>query len=117
MKYLYVEMPNGEWWKLPCAIIASDRAMYFSKRYAEKNGLNFEEQQKVYKTEYKYTMNDEYEIFDWASNNMNWTDVKDFAICVGSSPLNQREFQKGWINGNKKIINEETNGRGEIDEV
>ena len=49
---------------------------------------------------------DDYEIEDWAANNMNWKDVVAFARKVESHPMNDADFQEGWINGDKEIVEE-----------
>lgn len=44
------------------------------------------------------------EIIDWASNNMNWNDVKDHAVKVS---VKEVDFQEGWVNGEKEVITKE----------
>jgi len=103
-KYLQVTMPNGERWGVPIGIIAHSRATYYANRDAEKEGLDAEKRDERYEEEYAYTMEDEYEVYDWAPNNMNWDDVRGDAILIGAEELTDRGYQEGWINGEKKII-------------
>lgn len=51
-------------------------------------------------TEHKKTKSDDYEIHDWASNNMNWDEVKAHAIQVKAADV---DFQEGWVNGEYSI--------------
>ena len=43
---------------------------------------------------------DDFDFIDWAQNNMNWEDVKQFAERVLSPTC---DYQDGWCNGDKKI--------------
>jgi hypothetical protein len=45
---------------------------------------------------------DEFEIEDWAANNMDWSDVVAFATKIG--PVDQVDYQEGWVNGKKEIL-------------
>jgi hypothetical protein len=93
-KYLRVTMPDGSKWDVPAEKIAENRALYFC---GDKNNRNYE-------VEFNASMGDDFhsEIEDWASNNMNWRDVAQFAAKVGT-PI-EVDFQYGWINGDKEII-------------
>ena len=110
-KHLRVTMPNGERWAVPISIIAEGRATYYADRDAERQGLSKEERNKRYREEVFYALGDEYEIRDWASNNMDWTDVRDRAINIGAEELDDRGYQEGWINGEKKIIDLDEDGK------
>lgn len=45
----------------------------------------------------------DFEITDWACNNMDWSDVEEFAVqaLVEVIPNN---YQEGWMNGDKEFI-------------
>lgn len=45
---------------------------------------------------------DRFEIRDWASNNMNWSEVAPYAVEIPVDPDedDEDEFQEAWINGN-----------------
>jgi hypothetical protein len=49
----------------------------------------------------RYCLDDDYEIEDWAANNMNWVDVQAIAVKVSIKEVN---FQEGWVNGEKEVI-------------
>jgi hypothetical protein len=99
-KYLRVTMPDGSQWDIPAEIVADDRAKYYAKIDTDT----------TYKEEYEYTLSDDSEIFDWAANNMNWDDVKDHAVKVSEYHMTAADFQEGWVNGEKEII-EKGDGR------
>ncbi len=94
-KFLRITMPDDSQWDVSVMIIAKNRAKWYEKDFG-----SFEE------SLYKDTLplfEDDYEIEDWAENNMNWEDVKDFAKKV-ILPTLEVDYQDGWINGKKEII-------------
>jgi len=88
---IHVEMPDGTVWAVPANIVADDAAKY----YSERNGGTFEQERKV-------TLEDDDELLDWASNNMDWSDVEKHAHCILSVEPDV-DYQDGWINGNKTV--------------
>lgn len=92
-KYLRVEMPDGSKWDVPAGVIAHDRALSFA------GGVNTSD---VFRNEYDYTLKNDYELKDWASNNMNWSDVWNCAEMVQAPQ--EVNFQEGWMNGDKEIV-------------
>lgn len=106
-KYLRVTMPDGSKWDVPVHIIADSRAKYYAELDSKREGKNFDS---VYKDEYEYTLNNNGELLDWSSNNMNWSDVESKAVKVFDTIVN---FQDGWINGDKEIIEIEKGGKRE----
>jgi len=97
-------MPNKEHWLVPVSVIAESRAKYYSEQDAEKGGLSKSEKEAIYKEEYDYAMDDISEIIDWASNNMDWKDVVYVAIKDRDEPLHHIDYQEGWLNGEKEIV-------------
>lgn len=87
-------MPDGSKWAVPVSVIAGHRAKHYAHEFggdieqslAEDTGPLFDE--------------DEFEIEDWASNNMNWEDVKSSAVLVEN--LNS-DYQEGWVCGAHEI--------------
>ncbi len=48
---------------------------------------------------------DDYEIKDWAANNMNWSDVKREAKKLKDAmPLLPSDFHEAWVNGEKEVV-------------
>lgn len=94
---LHVSMPDGSRWSVPVEIIARDRAAYYAPR--EFDG---DIERSLTEDTIPLFESDDYEIKDWAANNMNWKDVKAHAVCVKApSPP---DFQEGWINGDKEVV-------------
>ena len=92
-KLIYVERPDGSIWSVPAHLVADHRA----KHYAEIDADT------TYEAEYEFTVNDEYELLDWAENNMNWSDVVSYAVEVEVS-LRAVEYQEGWVNGRSLVV-------------
>ena len=80
-KKLRVTMPNGDKYDID----EFDGSMFDS---LEKDTVPLFEQ-------------DEYEIIDWAVNNMNWSEVALDAERVEEKEV---DFQQGWLNGEKEIV-------------
>ena len=93
MKHVQVFFPNGTTWDIPADVIARHRAEYYDEHDPD---ASFEE-------EFEYAINDEYELVDWASNNMNWEDVEEHATQVAQLPT-FFEYDKYWTNADKEIV-------------
>lgn len=94
-KLLLITMPDGSVWSVPVQIIANNRAVNFAHEF------NGDINKSLIEDTYPLFEEDEFEIEDWAANNMNWSDVESHAIKVSSGYV---DFQNGWINGKKRII-------------
>ena len=92
MKFLHVGMPDYSIWKVDARLIADDRAGYYSEFKRED-----------YDTIYDETMEDNDVLIDWAENNMEWSSVSNVAIKVRDARM---DYDDGWHNGYKRIINE-----------
>ena len=95
-KKYQIEMPDGSLWEIPVLLIALDRARYYAK--VDDVDLN----EALNDDTIPLFEADEYEIEDWAKNNMDWKDVSSSAICV-SFP-GETDFQEGWVNGEVKVV-------------
>ena len=91
MKYLVVEMSDKTQWAIPAILIAKNRAKHYKH-----------EHENAYAEEVEYAMSDEYEITDWAANNMDWEDVWRHAIRLKTSPP-EVNYHKDWINAPKSV--------------
>lgn len=89
-RLMLIQMPDGSTWSVPVAAVVHNRLDYYRGiGKAEKCDEN----------------PDDYEIHDWAAGNMDWDDVKAVAKKVADRPtLTPREFQEGWMNGIKRIV-------------
>ncbi len=94
-------MKNGEGWDIELSHIAKDRAQYYARHDTEVDKT--QDYQKVFNDEFDLTMNDESLATEWASNNMNWSDVHMHAVKV-QHIHEDFDYQDGWINGKKEVI-------------
>jgi hypothetical protein len=103
-KYLRVTMTDQTQWDIPAEYIAKLRATYYAKNAAVKEGADYTTYIAVYDEEFAHTMDSDDELIDWASNNMNWSDVCIYAQRVITIPPKQPDYQDGWVNGDKEIV-------------
>ena len=74
-KYLLVEMPDFSVWRVPVQVIADAMTDYYVEQCGEDR-----EKAKA-ETELLFTENED-EIKYWASENMDWDEVKSHAVRV-----------------------------------
>lgn len=96
MRKLRVLFENGECYDIPVDVILDSRA----EHYADVDGIDFEEYVKLE----PHDSVDDYDIKDWASNNMDWSDVKVYAVKVHES--NHFDYEYAFTNADKEVINE-----------
>lgn len=89
---MVVEMPDGSEWSVPVMVIARSRAQEYK---AEFDG---DVERSLDEDTLPRFLEDDFNIRDWASNNMNWGDVQDRATIL---PNRRRavDYQDGWVNG------------------
>lgn len=98
-KHLYVDMPDGNRYKIPVEMIARHRA----EHYANKD-YDGDIAESLRDDTIPLFLDDDYEIEDWAVNNMNWDDVKAHAtIMPKQNFLDSSVFQEAWIENEKTI--------------
>ena len=93
-KELHVTMPDNSVWAVPVSIIANHRAEYYASEFGGDVQRSLAED-----TLPLFRAND-YEVEDWAANNMNWIDVQPAARCVTPGEV---DFDEGWANGDKSV--------------
>ena len=96
LKNYVVEMQNGEKWAIPVSVIAEHRAKHYAHEFENNLGDSLKEDT------VPLFESDDFEIEDWAKNNMNWSDVKEKAILLSS----ETDYQDGWVNGEVEILSE-----------
>ena len=94
-KMYAVTMEDGSVWEVPVILIACSHAEY----YAKVDEVSFEEALKDSSALFEA---DDFEVEDWAKNNMNWTDVEASARCV-KNPM-EVDFHEGWVNGEAEVV-------------
>ena len=97
-KYMTIEQEDGSVWAVPVEIIARNRATYYAER---EYGGNVEESLKD--DTIPLFESDEFEIQDWASSNMDWSDLAGHQVKIKDGEI---DFQEAWVNGDKGFIDE-----------
>lgn len=93
---LEIKLPDGSVWGVPVMTIAKDRAA----NYAAEFGGSVE--RSLVEDTIPLFEADDFEIQDWAENNMNWSDVSADATRIRPpDPLTVEDFQEAWVNGEK----------------
>lgn len=100
MKKLRVTMPNLSVWEIPADVVAEDRAAY----YAEKDQGSEGTYDECFARELEYVLSDDFELKDWASNNMNWKDVRARAVCISGVEGTPDDMEEGWVNGECVVV-------------
>lgn len=93
-----VTMDDGSTWHVPVMAIARNRADNYKDEFDNDIERSLNEDTLPLFAE------SEYEIYDWAQNNMNWSDVADQAVKVGETPKPKIDWEECWVNGEKEIV-------------
>lgn len=92
---LTIEQSDGSVWAVPVSIIARNRAAYYASEFdGDVDRSLAEDTNPLFEA-------DDYEIKDWAANNMNWAEVAAHAFLF--EPARTPDFQEAWVNGPKDI--------------
>ncbi len=101
-KCLKVRFPNGDLFVVPARVIAEDRAKYYSTVDGYDKGSN------EWEAEVQNALNDEFEIYDWAGNNMDWADLVPYAKKI--EDLTDLDYEDEWSEAKLEICDESENG-------
>ncbi len=106
-KFLRVTFSDSRRFDIPAHIIADNRATYYAN-HDEGERKKVEDitpaWRRTYDDERKITLEDDYEIHDWAFNNMNWEDVRTYAIEVPRESQPIPNYDREWINVKHEVI-------------
>lgn len=97
MKVLQLTALDGSKWNIPVDVIARDHAAYYAP-------IDFDGdvERSLRDGTLPLFAEDEFEVREWASNNMNWSDVKAHAVLVsGPEPVNMED---SWMEGEKRVV-------------
>ena len=94
-----ITMPNQSKWKLPVRVIAESRAQHYLGAFPSMTQA-MDDTRELFES-------DDYEIEDWAKNNMNWSDVREHAQMVEEGDI---DYEEGWANGEVEIDPEDRDG-------
>ena len=85
---LAVEFSNGEVWEVPAQVVVDSRDEHYKEDKEDTGAWS--------------DSNLDAELTDWASNNMNWSDLAPYAEKTESPPpLN---YEDDWCNTEKYLV-------------
>lgn len=93
IKVRTIKAQDGAIWAVPVDVIARNRA----EQYASEFGGDVK--RSLAEDTLPLFEADEYEIHDWAANNMNWSDVQASAWKLRDPPETHTDMQEAWVNG------------------
>ncbi len=85
-----VTFSNGDCFDVSAQVIADDR----DKNYADEkeDTIGFIRKRSI----------DAYALIDWASNNMNWSDLAPYATRL-ETPIEAFDYEDHWCNAEKEV--------------
>jgi hypothetical protein len=102
-KELIITFSDGSRWAIPAEIIAKQRAAWYALH--DIGGTitpeNEAEYERIEQEEIEHALRDDYEITDWASNNMNWSDVEKHAARI--SEPKPADYASEYSNAEKDV--------------
>lgn len=99
-KYYTIEADDGSRWAIPVEVIAENRANYYKDADEELEG-DFEKS--LNEDTIPFFNEDPYNIHDWASGNMDWDDVKEWAVQIPGEAV-EVDWQEFWVNGDYDVL-------------
>lgn len=91
-------MPDGSVWGVPVQMIAESRALHYSDEFGGSLERSLKEDT------LPLFAQSEYEISDWAVNNMNWSDFDGHQVKLRDPPASTpMDFQEAWMSADKAI--------------
>ena len=90
-KYLTITTPDGSVWGVPTEMIALNRATTYAHEFDDNIATSLAEDTIPLFEE------DEYNIQDWAINNMNWSDFDGHQVKLKDAPAPC--FKEAWLCG------------------
>ena len=90
-KLMTILMPDGSKWGVPVEMIARHRA----KHYAHEFDGDIE--RSLAEDTIPLFESEDYEIEDWAKNQMNWRDFEFRQVKVSEAP--PPDFEEAWMKG------------------
>lgn len=102
-KELIITFSDGSEWAIPAEIIAKQRASYYALHDigGTITAENEAEYERIEREETDHAMSDNYEITDWASNNMNWIDLEKHAVRIAEPK--PADYASEYINADKRV--------------
>lgn len=96
MKYLSMTLPDGSKWGVPVEIIARNRATHYAIEFdGDVERSLAEDTLPLFEA-------DDYEIKDWAVNNMNWCDFLGHQRKLADAQ--EPDWEECWMYCSKEVV-------------
>ena len=90
-KLMTILMPDGSKWGVPVEIVARNRATHYAHEFdGDIERSLAEDTIPLFESE-------DYEIGEWAKNQMNWSDFDEHQVKVSEAP--PIDFEDAWMSG------------------
>lgn len=96
-KKLRVFLSNGECYDVPVDIIAKNRALHFAHEFDDSISRSLKEDT------IPLFEGNSMEILDWASNNMDWSDIKTHAVRVDTPDF---DYEEAWMSADLELLDD-----------
>lgn len=91
MKFIHLTLPTGHVYEIPVEPIAKNRAQAMLKAHPDE----FADIDAAMEDTNGLFADDNWNIKDWAANNMNWSEIVRFAKLVRYTPPTDRQWHEG----------------------
>lgn len=85
-KFVRIQFHTGHVYEVPASVIADDRTSYYAMQEPERT-------REQHSFETRELFKSDFNLFDWAKNNMNWSDLKKYARMV---EFKAPDLQAAW---------------------
>lgn len=93
-KYMTMKVSDGSTWGVPVMMIARSRAAHYAKEFDGDIDRSLAEDT------IPLFNDDDYNIEDWAVNNMNWSDFDGYQVKLSEGDVSN-DFQESWLEEEK----------------
>lgn len=107
-KFIRLTFSDGTMWDIPAAFIAKQWAAHYTQvdLGEEPTGPELSNYVRHRDTLFNEVLEDEFELLDWLSNNMNWDDVAGVAQFAGQ--LNKTvDYQQEFLDAERYVYSKE----------
>lgn len=103
--YLTV-MANWDVWAVPVMVIAKNRAENYKDEFGGDIDCSLAEDT------LPYFARVDAEVYDWAQNNMDWSDVSPHAFLYQKAEKTWEDWEESWCSGRHDIVKAAEAGHG-----
>ena len=101
-KMIRVTMGDGSKWDVPLEVVVTSFATYWANKSHPPATSPKRKWDDAFAVEFEWAMVSHSVALDWAVNNMDWNDVAKHAVRV--NPSRPADYQEGWVNGEKVVV-------------